>query len=872
MVGLVLVSHSAQLADGVAELAAQMAGPDVRIGAAGGMDEPGGALGTDASRVVRAIDEVWSQDGVLVLMDLGSAVLSAELAVDLLDERRRGRVLLTQAPLVEGAVAAAVAAGIGEPLQKVAAAALGGLAAKAAHLSPAAAEAGGAQPATAGGAADVDAEARRAGGDAGRRGAPPETLRVTVLNRLGLHARPAALLVRTAGGFDADVTVADATSGRGPVSARSLNAVATLGARRGDDLVVIASGPQASQALAAIGRLADGAFGEPEDHGPQGAQPLPGRRADAAATDAGGDAAPARGAPAAGTVLAGIPASPGAAIGPARRLARRAVPVPDAPAGDPHAEWAALKGALEATAADVLRTRASVAGRAGAQDAAIFDAHLLFLEDEALLAPAREGVFERGDTAARAWDTAVAAAAEAWDALEDPYQRARVTDLRNVGDQVLDHLLGTGSATSTAGPGVVIASDLSPSHVAGLDRSMITAVACALGGPTSHAAILARALGLPAVVGAGAGLLAVAEGTLLAVDGDAGTVTVEPTSDVVAATDRRRQAQTREAAAAQAAAARAAVTRDGVTVRVEANVGGADEARAAVASGADGVGLLRTEFLFLEADAAPDEDEQAAAYAAVAAALQGRPLTIRTLDAGADKPLAYLPMPPESNPYLGVRGLRLGLVHPGQLLCQLRAALRTSADYPVRVMFPMVATAEEVRRARELVDQARASLAGRGVAVPARLEVGIMLEIPSAALIAEKLAPLVDFFSVGTNDLTQYTLAAERGNAGVAALADPLHPAVLQLIDRAAQAAAAAGRSIAVCGEVAGDRMAVPLLIGLGVRELSMNPAAIPTAKQAVRATAASAARQLAREALELESAAAVRELLAAADRDEPGE
>jgi phosphoenolpyruvate-protein phosphotransferase len=401
---------------------------------------------------------------------------------------------------------------------------------------------------------------------------------------------------------------------------------------------------------------------------------------------------------------------------------------------------------------------------------------------------------------------------------------------------------------------------------------MITAVACALCGPTSHAAILARALGLPAVVGAGAGLLAVAEGTLLAVDGDAGTVTVEPTSDVVAATDRRRQAQTREAAAAQAAAARAAVTSDGATVRVEANVAGAEEARAAVAAGADGVGLLRTEFLFLEADTAPDEDEQAAAYAAVAAALQGRPLTIRTLDAGADKPLAYLPMPPESNPYLGVRGLRLGLVHPGQLLCQLRAALRTSADYPVRVMFPMVATAEEVRRARELVDQARASLAGRGVAVPARLEVGIMLEIPSAALIAEKLAPLVDFFSVGTNDLTQYTLAAERGNAGVAALADPLHPAVLQLIDRAAQAAAAAGRSIAVCGEVAGDRTAVPLLIGLGVRELSMNPAAIPSAKQAVRATAASAAKRLAREALELESAAAVRELLAAADRDEPGE
>ena len=541
------------------------------------------------------------------------------------------------------------------------------------------------------------------------------------------------------------------------------------------------------------------------------------------------------------------------------------MPIPDAPTGEPAAEWDALSAALEATAADVLRARASLAGGAGARDAAIFDAHLLFLEDEALLAPARVGIFDRGEPAARAWHAAVAAAAQAWDALEDPYQRARAADLRSVGDQVLGHLPGEGPTMSTTAPGVVIAPDLSPAQVVGLDRSAVAGVACAFGGPTSHAAILARALGLPAVVGAGAELLSVAEGTLLAVDGDAGTVTVEPTPDAVAAVDRRRQARERETAEARAVAGQAAVTRDGEIVRVEANVAGPEEAREAVVAGADGVGLLRTEFVFLGAAAMPNEDEQAAAYAAVAAALHGRPLTIRTLDAGADKPLSYLPMPAESNPCLGVRGLRLGLARPEQLLCQLRAVLRVAVAHPVRVMFPMVATVDELRRARELVDEARASLTARGVAVPARLEVGIMVEVPSAALVAAKLAPLVDFFSVGTNDLTQYTLASERGNADVAALADPLHPAVLRLIDMTTRAAAAAGRDVAVCGEIAGDRLAVPLLLGLGVRELSMSPIAIPAAKQAVRAADVAAARRLAGEALEQDSADAVRRLLAAA-------
>jgi len=845
VVGLVLVCHSAKLAEGVAELAAQMGGASLRIGVAGGLDQPRNPLGTDAARVARAIEDVWSEDGVLVLMDLGSAVLSTELALDLLQEGRRGRILLTEAPLVEGAVAAAVAAGLGDSLEKVTEAARGALAAKAAHLAPQAAPA---PPAAA--------------------PAPPgPTLWLTVENASGLHARPAAMLVRTAAGFDAVVSVANVTTGRGPASARSLNAVATLGVRHGDEILLRASGPQAEEALAAIRRLADADFGDPRE-----ARPRAGADAQAGSSlpvEAG--TAPLSGPPPVpGSVLRGLPASPGIAVGKARRLRAAPVQVPDDSSKDREADWAALERALNATAHDIRRARASVAGRASDYDAAIFDAHLLFLEDEALLGPAREGVMRDGRSAARAWADAVAAAAVAWQALDDPYLRARAADLRSVGDQVLRHLLdlpadvGPGGASLDPGAaGIVVAPDLTPAEAAGLDPAHVLGVACAFGGPTSHGAILARSLGIPAVVGAGRALLGIADGTLLALDGEAGTVTVDPPAATVQALEDRRATRAREQSEAQAQAQRPAVTRDGAVVRVEANVAGPEDVRAAVAAGADGVGLLRTEFLFLEADHLPSEDEQEIAYRAVAEGLGGRPLTLRTLDIGGDKQLPYLQLEREQNPSLGLRGIRLGLNHPELLMGQLRAVLRVAADHPVRVMFPMVATVDEVRRARELLDEARASLVAAGVAVPARIEVGIMVEVPAAALMVEAFVPHVDFFSLGTNDLAQYVLAADRGNAAVAALADALHPAVLRLIDRVARAAAEGGRSVAVCGEVAGDPLAIPLLLGLGVTELSTAAARIPLAKQAVRATDLGAARQLAEEALAAESPAEVRRMAA---------
>jgi phosphoenolpyruvate-protein phosphotransferase len=415
--------------------------------------------------------------------------------------------------------------------------------------------------------------------------------------------------------------------------------------------------------------------------------------------------------------------------------------------------------------------------------------------------------------------------------------------------------------TGASGLGIVVAADLGPAEVAALDPKAVKGVACASGGPTSHTAILARSLGIPAVVGVGRALLGVRDGTLLALDGEAGTVTVDPPPGTVRAAEERRRRRGLKEADARARAHLPAVTRDGVPVHVAANVARPADVGAAVAAGADGVGLLRTEFLFLGADHLPTEDEQELAYRAAAEALKGRPLVLRTLDIGADKPLPYLPREEERNPFLGLRGVRLSLRQPRMLADQLRAALRVAADHDVRVMFPMVATVDELRRAREALDDAHDALAGEGVAVPDRIALGIMVEVPAAALLIETFVPLVDFFSLGTNDLAQYTLAADRGNAEVAALADALHPAVLRLIERTARAAVEGGRGVAVCGEVAGDPFAIPLLLGLGVTELSMAPVHIAIAKETVRATEVGRARRLAQEALSADSVAEVRRL-----------
>jgi multiphosphoryl transfer protein len=822
MVGIVIVSHSAMLAAGVRELAAEMAGPDVRLELAGGIEAPEPALGTDATRVAEAIAQADSGDGVVVLMDLGSAVLSAETALELLPPEQRARVLLCEAPLVEGAVAAAVAARLGSPLAEVASDARGGLQGKVAHL-------GTGEPAPATPVA---------------RSEEGPTLRLGIRNPLGLHARPAARFVQTAAGFDANVEVVNLARGRGPASGRSLNGLATLGIRQGDEVLVSAHGPQAAAVLDALADLAARDF----DEGPARDRATAPVLAPAEPTVEGG--------------LAGLPGAPGIVSGPARHLRMAEPEIPADSAADPEQEWEALLAALDDIRGEIRAARESVAARAGDYSAAIFDAHLLFLDDEALLEPARRAIFEEGRNAAEAWHAAAEAVAAAYRTLDDDYLRARADDLTGVARQVVAALTGAEAGPALSSPGIVVAEDLTPADTAGLDRELARGIVTAVGSPTSHSAILARSLGIPAAVGVGATLLEVREGTELLLDGDAGAVYVEPTAELVAEYARRSAERDEEAREARALAAEPAVTRDGQAVEVVANIGAPEDVQAALANGAEGVGLLRTEFLFLERQSMPGEDEQYEVYSRIAEALEGRPLVLRTLDIGADKPLPYVPAQPEANPFLGVRGIRLTLERPELLETQLRAALRTAAEHPLKLMFPMVTTLEEYRLARAALERTRDELERAGSAVPGKLEVGIMVEVPATALAVETFAPEVDFFSLGTNDLTQYTMAAERGNASVAGLADGLHPAVLRLIRLVAEAASRHKRWVGVCGELASDPVAVPLLVGLGVTELSANVPAIPAVKQAVRSVESKAAYRLAVEALALASAAEVRALV----------
>jgi multiphosphoryl transfer protein len=824
MVGLVIVTHSATLAAGVAELARGMGG-EVPVELAGGIETPEPALGTDAVQVAEAIERADQGDGVLVLMDLGSAVLSAEMALDLLPAERRGQVLLCEAPLVEGAVAAAVTAKLGASLEDVAAEARSSLQAKVAHLGT--------------GAAEAPVEA--ASGEGSR------TIELSVRNPLGLHARPAARFVQTAGSFDAEVTVTNVTTGRGPAAGRSLNALATLGVRQGHEILVAARGSQAEEALAALAALADRDFDEQEPALPAPAPSPPPRQP--TRSDEG--------------ELTGLPGAPGTAFGAARHFRAAAPQIPTEPASDPEAEWQALMGAIERVRAEIQATRDSVAARAGEYSAAIFDAHLLFLEDEALLEPARRAVFEERQNAAQAWDAAAESVAAGYRSLDDEYLRARAEDLTAVARQVVAQLVGgEHSRAGVIEPGIVVAADLTPADTVALDPELVRGIATVTGSATAHSAILARSLGIPAVVGLGAGLLDVPEGAPLVLDGDTGAVYVDPPEELVRAYERRQADREASARRALASARQPAETRDGRRIEVVANAGSPRDVDAALANGAEGVGLLRTEFLFLERDSLPSEDEQVAAYEDLAQRLEGRPLILRTLDVGADKPLPYLPRRAEANPFLGVRGIRLGLDQPELLETQLRAALRVAAAHPLKVMFPMVATLAEYREAVSVLARARARLEERSQ--PAgEIEVGVMVEVPSAALAAEVFAPEVDFFSIGTNDLTQYTMAAERGNERVAALADALHPSVLRLIQTVTEAADGHGKWVGVCGELASEPLAVPVLVGLGVTELSVNPPAIPATKEAVRQVDAGAAAALAGEALRLASAEDVRALLA---------
>jgi len=828
MISLVIVSHSAKLAEGVCDLVRQATQNQVVVAAAGGLADSDSLLGTDAMRILAAIESVYSPDGVIVLMDLGSALISAETALEFLPDEQRTHVYLCSAPLVEGAFSAATQATATNDVQQIIAEAQAALTPKRAQLA-----------------------------DFLSHSVVPTFLTVeptalklllTIRNKHGLHARPAAQFVMTASQFQATVTLTNLTTNSLAVNGKSINQVAMLGVQHGHEILIKAAGDDAVAVLAALKALAVANFGESDQDFETVAAVIP------------------QNLPIQGNELLGIPVSPGIAIGPVQQYRRPVIEVVEQTTLHVAAERERLEIALQTAQAQIQQLYQQTLAQVGGGQAAIFQAHLLFLADPTLVEATHQEILTHQINAASAWQRIINQMVVAYRHLADSYMQARAADVWDVGQRVLKLLIidspQIAPKTVFTHPVILIAPDLIPSDTADLDPSQVLGICTELGSATSHSAILARSLGIPAIVGLGESLGQLEDGRVIAFDGQQGRVWLAPTEAELSELHARHEALLQQQQTNQAMTHKAALTLDGHQVEVVANIGSLKDVAFALAQGAEGVGLLRSEFLYLDRQTAPSEDEQFTVYQAIAEALGARPLIIRTLDIGGDKPLPYLHAPHEDNPFLGWRGLRIGLDQPDMLKTQLRAILRTSVNHQLKIMFPMVSTVSEIRAAKVILAEAQSELRQQGVPFAPKIDIGVMVEVPAAVATADQLAREVDFFSIGTNDLSQYTMAADRTNPKVARLADALQPAVLRLIRQTIMMAHAAGIWVGVCGELAGNPLATPILLGLGVDEFSMSAPSIPQVKQAIRQFTVSQAQAIAETVLNLDSAEAVRSYL----------
>ncbi len=667
---------------------------------------------------------------------------------------------------------------------------------------------------------------------------------VLIPNATGLHARPAAVLANLTKKFKSKVLL---QRGDDQANAKSLVSIMGLDVGHGDKVVLVAEGPDAAEAIAAlIPEIASGL-------GDEGTRPA----AAPATTEIGPDSAPApRPRSDDPNLLIGVSASPGLAVGKVFRLRREEIQVEEE-GGDPHKERRRLDDALDMAKVQLEALQAQLHGQADPAKAAIFAAHQELLEDPDMMDIA-ESAIAKGKSAAFAWQRAYTTHAERLAQLRNALLAGRANDLRDVGRRVLGIITGQPVEEPELPPEtILIAEELTPSDTANLDRTRVLGFCTVGGGATSHVAIIARALDIPAMAGIEPRALDIEDGTPVILDGTRGTLRLDPDPQEIGRIKALKEKSAAKREADLAAADQPAVTGDGHRVEVVANIGGEEDARKAVEMGAEGVGLLRSEFLYLERSTAPTEDEQYQIYDDISAALDGRRMIIRTLDVGGDKPLPYMPLPREENPFLGVRGIRIALDRPEILRTQVRAILRVAKTRRLGIMFPMISTLDEIRSVKGVLDEERDKLGRRDP-----IEVGIMVEVPSTAVMAAQFAKEVDFFSIGTNDLTQYTLAMDRGHPALASKADGMNPAVLRLIAQTIEGAHANGKWVGVCGGIAGDLQAVPILVGLDVDELSVSVPSVPAVKAEVRRRTLEECKALAQQALAQDTAADVRALV----------
>lgn len=666
---------------------------------------------------------------------------------------------------------------------------------------------------------------------------------IVVRNPQGIHARPAAALVNAAKRFKSRIEL---LRGSQSANCKSVVAIMSLQVDCGDTVKLQASGPDQDAAVKELTKAIRSGLGEAVGAAPS------------APAEPSGPAAEANAAPIIDGVYKGIPASPGLALGRIYQMKTHDWDIPEK-GGTPTQERQLLDRVIGQAQSELEKLEQQLAQDASPEKAAIFAAHRELLNDPDLVDNAHAKILQ-GYSAAFSWKESFTEQANRLGALKQKMLAARATDVRDVGERVLRLLLGQESETPEMPENtIIIAEELTPSDTASLDRSKVLGFATVLGGGTSHAAILARSLDLPAIAGINPKILELPNGHQVLLNGDKGTLDTDISEDELHDIRHLLEKQKELKLLYQEHANRPAVTADGHRVTVLANIGSLDDAKKAMSLGAEGVGLLRSEFLFMNRPIPPGEEEQAHIYRAIALIVgKDNPLIIRTLDVGGDKPLPYLPIPKEDNPFLGERGLRLCLNRPELLRTQFRAILRAASLAKIMVMLPMVTSIQEFRQAKEMFLKEQKDMGISGVPL------GVMIEVPAAAVMAELLAQEAEFFSIGTNDLTQYTLAIDRGHPKLAVQADGLHPAVLRLIRMTAQGGHAHQRQVGICGGLGGELAAVPILVGLGIDELSVAAPSVGAVKYTIRQLSYQDCRALADKALGCENAAKVREMLEA--------
>ncbi len=539
--------------------------------------------------------------------------------------------------------------------------------------------------------------------------------------------------------------------------------------------------------------------------------------------------------------LTGIGASEGVSIGKVLLFIEEEMIIPEVKTVDStvESELTKLDEGLKKSKTQLIAIREKVKEKMGEDKAAIFDGHIMLLEDEDLIMEVQDKIKGEGLPAAKALSDGIEEYCAMISALEDPYLRERAADLQDIGKRWLKNILGIKiKDLSNLEPNtVVVTYDLTPSDTAQLDLENCVGFITEVGGKTAHSAIMARSLELPAVVGVKGVLSEVKEGEAVVMDGEAGVLFLNPAEDVIKEYNDKKEKIEKEKEELKKLITEEAITPDGRKVDIWGNIGSPKDVDAVIEAGASGVGLYRTEFLFMDSDHFPTEQEQYEAYKVVAEKLKGKPLTIRTMDIGGDKELPYLDLPKEMNPFLGYRAIRISLENKEMFKTQLRAILRASQYGQIKIMYPMISSINEIRKANMILEECKKELDAEGKVYDTNIKVGIMIETPSTAIIAYKFAKEVDFFSIGTNDLTQYFLAVDRGNEMVSSLYNSFNPAVLEAIQKVIDSAHDAGISVSMCGEFAGDKKATKLLLGMGLDSFSMSASSMLPVKKIIRNT-----------------------------------